>query len=269
MLSGLSLLLAAHFEKGHIRHMDVCHVVAAGKHSQLFERFEKGRTLYVSDGAADVHYHDRPVVEGEKLIADLVRYVRYDLYRTAVVLARALACDHVAVYPAARNVAPARQLVVNKALVMPYDEVRLRAVVGHEYLAVLIRRKIGRVDVEVRIELLQGNFVPARFQMPAKARRRDPLAKRGHHASRDKDEFRIHGMPLPPLHAHIAPIVTARGGIRQAGKPSSGTEKLTLAVSGKGCYTFLRAAPYTLGTRRPKNVSQGFSAWEIGYSRNR
>lgn len=44
---------------------------------------------------------------------------------------------------------------------MPDYEIGFCAVLGYEYLAVLIRRKVGRIDVEIRIEFLQSNVVPA------------------------------------------------------------------------------------------------------------
>ena len=50
-----------------------------------------------------------------------------------------------------------RQLFVDEALVVAEVEVGLGAVGGDEDLAVLIRRHRARVDVEVRVELLEGD----------------------------------------------------------------------------------------------------------------
>jgi hypothetical protein len=43
-------------------------------------------------------------------------------------------------------------------------EVRLRAIVGHEHLAVLIGRHRPGIDVEIGIELAQPHLVTARLQ---------------------------------------------------------------------------------------------------------
>jgi hypothetical protein len=43
-------------------------------------------------------------------------------------------------------------------------EVGLRAVLGDEHLAVLVRRHRARVDVDVRVELLDADAEPARDQ---------------------------------------------------------------------------------------------------------
>ena len=56
-------------------------------------------------------------------------------------------------------------------------EVGLGAVVGDEHLAVLIRRHRPRIDIEVRIELAQADFVAARLQQRAERRGSETLAK--------------------------------------------------------------------------------------------
>ena len=50
------------------------------------------------------------------------------------------------------------QGLVNKALVVPQVQVRFRAVVGNEYLAVLYRVHGARVHIQVRVQLLRGDL---------------------------------------------------------------------------------------------------------------
>jgi hypothetical protein len=57
---------------------------------------------------------------------------------------------------------------VDEALVVAQVEVGLRAVVGHEYLAVLERRHGAGVHVDVGVELLHGDAQPALHQQPSK-----------------------------------------------------------------------------------------------------
>jgi hypothetical protein len=52
----------------------------------------------------------------------------------------------------------------DEALVVAQIQVGLGAVVGHEHLAMLERRHRARVDVDVRVELDQGDFEAARFK---------------------------------------------------------------------------------------------------------
>jgi len=54
--------------------------------------------------------------------------------------------------------------VLDEALVVAQVEVGFGAIVGHEHLAMLQRRHGAGVDVEVGIELDQGDFEAARFE---------------------------------------------------------------------------------------------------------
>jgi len=71
---------------------------------------------------------------------------------------------------------------------MPEVEVRLGAVLGDEHLAVLVRRHRPRIDVDVRVELLQLDVEPAGHQEATDRGGGDSLAERGHHPARDEDE---------------------------------------------------------------------------------
>ena len=64
------------------------------------------------------------------------------------------------------------QALVGEALVVTEVEVGLGAVVEHEHLAVLERVHRARVDVDVGIELLEGDAEAAGLEEPGRARRR-------------------------------------------------------------------------------------------------
>ena len=58
-----------------------------------------------------------------------------------------------------------------ESLVMAEIEIGLGAVVGDEYLAVLIGRHGAGIDVEIGVELAQPHLVAARLQQRAERRR--------------------------------------------------------------------------------------------------
>jgi hypothetical protein len=86
-------------------------------------------------------------------LLDLVRHVRDDLHGGPEVVAPAFLRDHGVVDLAGREVRRARDVAIDEALVVAEVQIALRAVLGDEYLAVLIRRHRSGVDVEVRIHL--------------------------------------------------------------------------------------------------------------------
>jgi hypothetical protein len=145
----------------------VADVLAPHLVAQLPDRLEEGQALDVADGAADLHQHD---VDGLRLrdarhaALDLVRDVRDHLHRRAEVLPASLAADHAVVDRAGRGVRQGRGVLVDEALVVAEVEVRLRAVLRHEHLAVLEGAHGARIDVDVRIELDHGHPQAAALQ---------------------------------------------------------------------------------------------------------
>jgi hypothetical protein len=97
---------------------------------------------------------------------------------TWTVVAPALAADDGVVDPAGGDVRGPARVGVGEALVVAEVEIGLGAILGHEHLAVLIRRHGPGVHVDVRIELLQLHAQPPGDEQAADRRRGDPLAKR-------------------------------------------------------------------------------------------
>ena len=166
-------------------------VARAHLQAHLAHRLEEGQRLDVADRAADLDDGDVDLVAGAAPheVLDLVGDVRDHLHRLAEVVAAALLLEHALVDLARGEVVGPLHLGRDEALVVAEVEVGLGAVVGDEDLAVLERRHRARIDVEIRIELDEGDFEAPRFEDRGEGRRSDALAQRGHHAAGDEDEL--------------------------------------------------------------------------------
>ena len=165
--------------------------VAAVVDLELAQRLEERQRLDVADRAADLGDHEVHVLRlGHEPdpVLDLVGDVRDHLHGAAEVVAAALAPDHRVVDRAGGDVRAARGVGVGEALVVAEVEVGLRAVLGHEDLAVLERAHRARVHVDVRIELLEGDAEAARDQQAADGGGGDALAECRHDSPGDEDE---------------------------------------------------------------------------------
>ena len=160
VLGRLRLELAGRGERRQQRDVDVQHVRPPDVLAHLADRLEERQALDVADGPADLDDHDvRIAVAGDAPdpLLDLVGDVRDDLDGAAEVVAAALLGDDRLVDAAGRDVAELGQVLVDEPLVVAQVEVGLGAVVGDEDLAVLVRRHRARVDVDVRVELEDGD----------------------------------------------------------------------------------------------------------------
>ena len=161
VLRRLGLELAGVADVGHEREVDEHRAPAPDVHGELADRLQERQRLDVAHRAADLRDHDVDVLrlaDQPDPVLDLVRDVRDDLHRAAEVVATALLADHRVVDRAGRDVGRARRVRVREALVVAEIEVGLRAVLGDEHLAVLERRHRPRVDVDVRVELLDRDL---------------------------------------------------------------------------------------------------------------
>ncbi len=117
----------------------------------------------------------------------------------AEIVAAPLLGDDVLVDAAGGDVVGLARRTAGEALVVAEVEIGLRAVVGDEDLAVLIRAHRARIDVEIGVELAQPDRVAARLQERAEGRRRQTLAERGNHAAGDEDVPRHGNLRLTPF----------------------------------------------------------------------
>ena len=191
VLRRLGLQLAGVPDVGDERQVDEHAAAPPDVDGELADRLEERQRLDVADGAADLGDHEVDVAglgDQRDPLLDLVGDVRDDLHGPAEVVAAALAADHRVVDAAGGDVRGAARVGVGEALVVAEVEVGLGAVLGHEHLAVLVGRHRARVDVDVRVELLQADGQPARDQQAPDRGRRDALPERGHDAAGDEDE---------------------------------------------------------------------------------
>src|SRR3984957_1461709 len=194
MLSRLGLQLARVPDVRHQRQVDEHAAAAADVDRELADRLEERKRLDVADRAADLGDDEVDLARvGHQLdpLLDLVGDVRDHLDGRAEVVAPALAADDGVVDPAGGDVRGPARVGVGEALVVAEIEVGLGAVLGHEHLAVLIRRHRARVDVDVRVELLQLYVEPPRDEQPTDRGCGDALAERGDHSARDEDKPRF------------------------------------------------------------------------------
>ncbi|MNG02064.1 hypothetical protein D3C84_850720 [compost metagenome] len=68
-------------------------------------------------------------------------------------------------------------------------KVRLGAIIGNEHFTVLERAHRARVNVNIRIKLLNGHFKTAVLEQPSKRSCRNALAKGRHDAAGYKNVF--------------------------------------------------------------------------------
>ncbi len=193
VLRRLRLQLRGRLDERHEREVDVEDVFLADVLLQLADRLEKRQPLDVADGTANLD--DDDVLAGADLAdhgLDLVGDVRDHLHRPPEVVAAPLLRDDRVVDLARGDVVVAGDAGGREPLVVAEVEVRLAAVVGHEDLAVLVGTHRPRVDVDVRIHLLQRHAVSARLQQRTHGRCRQSLAERGHDAAGHEDVFRRH-----------------------------------------------------------------------------
>ena len=202
----LGLELARGGDVGHEREVDVAGVVAADVAAHLADRLEERQRLDVADRAADLDdQHVDALGRGLDRGLDLVGDVRDHLHRAAEVVAAALLREHRVVDAARGDVVALAHARVAEALVVAEVEIGLGAVVGDVHLAVLERVHRARVDVQVRVELEEGDAQAARLEQRAERRRREALAERREHAARHEDE-----LGRPPGHRAPLPLIAPR-----------------------------------------------------------
>ena len=192
LLRGLRLQFARRLDERHIGDVQKNRVVVADFERELADGFEKRQALDVAGRAADFRDDDVGLGffrEDMDAVFDFVRDVRNHLNGLAEIFSLALVVEHGLINLAAREIVQARELYVGEALVMAEVEVRLRAVVEHINLAVLIWRHRARIHIEIRIEFLERDLEAAIFEQRAERGGRQTFAERTHHTASYEYEF--------------------------------------------------------------------------------
>src|SRR5262249_51372136 len=157
------------------------------------DRLEERQTLDIANRAANLDQDKIDAfISAQNKLFDRIGDMRDDLDRCAEVIAPAFSGDDLLIDPSRRNIVLAHRRPPREALVMTEIEIGLCAVLGYKNFAVLIGTHRPGIDIEIRIELAQPDTVAARLQQRPERRRREPLAKRRHHAAGNEDKPR-HG----------------------------------------------------------------------------
>ena len=139
---------------------------------QLTDGFHERGTLDVTDGSShlddDEIVVDRIVIPSHSAL-DFVSDVRHDLYRLSQIISLPLLVDHRLVDPAGSDGVALCGPDAGKPFVVSEIQVGFHAVYGDIALAMLIRVQSTRIDVDVGIELLDGDAVPVRLKQVADA----------------------------------------------------------------------------------------------------
>ena len=169
VLGGLGLQLARSGEIGHVGQV-YAHGVLAQLPLQLTDGLQEGLALDVAHRAADFGNHEVVLVllaQIEHVALDFVGNVGNHLDGLAQIVAPTFLVDDALVDASRGEVVVAGGLYARKAFVMPQVQVSFLSVVGHIAFAVLVRVQRTRVDVDIRVELLDGNVVAACLQQLA------------------------------------------------------------------------------------------------------
>ena len=192
MLRGLALELPGAGNLHDQGHMDKHHIPMSPLRSHLTDGLQEGLGLNVAHGAADLGDHHIHILLGHGVNAalDLVGDVGNDLHRGTQIVAPALPVEHGPVDLAGGNGAVAAQVLVHKPLVVSQVQIRLRAVLRDEHLAVLIGAHGSRVHIDIRVKFLVAHPHAPLLEESPQRRGTDALPQAGYHTARHKYKFR-------------------------------------------------------------------------------
>src|SRR5262249_6605464 len=149
MLGRLGLKLARARNEREQGQMNVDGVPPRQLISKLPNSLEKRQTLDIPDRAADLHQDEiNALITVENEILNRVGDMGNDLNGRPKVVTAALLGQNLLVDPARCNVVVAGRRPARKSLIVSEVEIRFGSIIGHEDLAVLIRRHRSGIDVE-------------------------------------------------------------------------------------------------------------------------
>ena len=94
--------------------------------------------------------------------------MRNDLNSSTEIVASALLVENSPVYLTCCNVGVHREIFIDETLIVSKVEVGLSAVIGNENFTVLIWGHCARVEIYIRVKLLNCNAVASFFKQTAK-----------------------------------------------------------------------------------------------------
>ena len=157
-------------EEGHQRHMDEQTVLPADLEGYLPHCLDEGLGLDISDGASDLgddHIGVGVPADVVHKLLDLVGDVWDDLYGGSEILPLALLVEHVPVHLSGGEVGELVEVFVYEPLIVSQVQVRLRSVLCHVYLSVLIGAHGPGVDVDIGVQFLGGHLEASGLEQPS------------------------------------------------------------------------------------------------------
>ena len=194
-LCRLGLQFACCGEVGHVGQMNVEGSCRTQFPTQLSDGFEERLTFDVTDGAAYLCDDKVERTFGgieQNATLDFVGDVRYDLDGLAEVVASTFTLDDAEVDAPCGDTVVACGLDAGETFVMPQVEVGFHSVGSDVAFAVLVGVECARVDVDVGVELLDGNPIASCLKQFAERSRDDALAQRRGHTTGDENVLGFH-----------------------------------------------------------------------------
>ena len=189
MLRGFGLEFLCGFEVGDVGEMD-----ADGSFSQLpFELsdgFEERGGLDVTHGATDFGNHEVVVIflaQKFDIAFDFIGDVRNYLYGFTEIVAAAFFVDNGFVDSSCGERVGLGGFDVGESLVVSQVEIGFHSVYGDITFTVFVGIECSGVDVDIGIELLNGDIVTPCLQELADGRGDDAFTQRGDHSARYED----------------------------------------------------------------------------------
>ena len=171
VLGGLGFELVGGLEMEERGDMDGERAVSGFLVAHLSDRFEEGLAFDVADGASDLDDEDVDLFalgEAADAFFDQVGDVGDGLDRPAKIVTASFAFDHLGGDLPHGDGRGGGQVLVEETFIVPEVEIGFGAVVGDVDLAVLVGGHGAGVDVEVGVELLDGDGETARLKESSK-----------------------------------------------------------------------------------------------------
>ena len=188
MLGRLGLDLARGAEVGKQREVDEHDVLTSLLEPELPDRLEEGLPLDITDRSAELADDDigLAVIHIPNTSLDLIGDMGNHLHRRSEIVSAPLLGNHLVVDLARGVVGVPSQLGPGKTLIVAEVQVRLGPIICNVDLTVLVRTHGSGVDVEIGIQLLEGDREAMALQKETDGGRGKPLTQRGDHPSSNK-----------------------------------------------------------------------------------
>ena len=179
MLSRLARMFLAAFKIGDKGHMNIQGISRSNFQSDLPYGFKERLAFNVSNCASDLTDEDVRIIVpycGIDEFLDLIGDVGNDLNRLAQIFSPAFLIQDIPVYSARGEIGISVQIFVDESFIVTEIQIGFSTVFGNEHFAMLVRRHGSRVNIDVGIKFLRGDFKASGFQKTAKGSGSNALA---------------------------------------------------------------------------------------------